>query len=228
MRRCGDQRPGPALAVSSTPAAVADPLFRRPAFTVRPPSSCLLPSQIDALLAQLSKPLPLDVRPSARAPLAARAMERLKGLQRQGSYDGYQLKWTRARAWQWPQAAPDARQFLHRQQLRGALQRQESASMLPALILAPRASHAVLDMCELAEIRSRLNADHSPLTTHHSPLTTHHSPLTTHHLPLTTYHLPPAIRPLTTYHLPPTTDHRPPTTGHRSLTTEHQPPGTDH
>jgi 16S rRNA C967 or C1407 C5-methylase (RsmB/RsmF family) len=38
-------------------------------------------------------------------------------------------------------------QFLHRQQKRGALHRQESASMLPALLLMPRPDDSVLDMC---------------------------------------------------------------------------------
>ena len=45
-------------------------------------------------------------------------------------------------------ATPDGyHQFLHRQQKRGALHRQESASMLPALLLMPRPDDNVLDMC---------------------------------------------------------------------------------
>lgn len=37
--------------------------------------------------------------------------------------------------------------FLQRQQSRGSLVRQELASLVPALLLAPSARHAVLDMC---------------------------------------------------------------------------------
>ena len=108
-----------------------------------------------AFVAALQAPLPLDVRVSARAPLAERAFERLVPLLRT---EARPLQWAGPDVWQFerPTAAAEQLQratedgyhrFLHRQQKRGALHRQESASMLPALLLAPRPQHKVLDMC---------------------------------------------------------------------------------
>lgn len=117
----------------------------------------LPPSEFDALLSSLSKPLPLDLRVSSRAALASTALERLLALMGDESQPR-QLTWVAdGRTWQ---LCPPARargerlpperdyhQFLQRQQRRGALLRQESASMLPALLLRPQAHHACLDMC---------------------------------------------------------------------------------
>ena len=98
--------------------------------------------ELSQILDTLERPLPLDVRVSPRAPLAGRALTLLRALQEE---DGRYLRW--AQSYQWPSTAPSARQILQRQQLRGALQRQESASMLPSLILNPSGSDYVLDMC---------------------------------------------------------------------------------
>lgn len=103
--------------------------------------------ELPAFFEQLRRPLPLDVRASARASLASRAASALQQLQQDDAIHGRALHWAGEGVWQWPACAQASRQFLHQQMLRGALQRQESASMLPALVLAPRASHAVLDMC---------------------------------------------------------------------------------
>jgi hypothetical protein len=103
--------------------------------------------ELPAFFEQLRRPLPLDVRASARASLASRAVSALQQLQQDDAVHGRALHWAGEGVWQWPACAQESRQFLHQQMLRGALQRQESASMLPALVLAPRASHAVLDMC---------------------------------------------------------------------------------
>jgi hypothetical protein len=103
--------------------------------------------ELPAFFEQLRRPLPLDVRASARASLASRAVSALRQLQQDDAVHGRALHWAGEGVWQWPACAQESRQFLHQQMLRGALQRQESASMLPALVLAPRASHAVLDMC---------------------------------------------------------------------------------
>ena len=82
-------------------------------------------------------------RPAKPAPLAPH---------RDGRGDGsYQPARARSVASPSPppqRATPDGyHQFLHRQQKRGALHRQESASMLPALLLMPRPDDNVLDMC---------------------------------------------------------------------------------
>ena len=108
----------------------------------------LLPdAELTTMFEQLGQPLPLDVRASARAALADRALDILQDLQLEEEDAGRALTWAGERAWQWPTCAKAARAFVHEQQLRGSLQRQESASMLPALVLSPRAAHAVLDMC---------------------------------------------------------------------------------
>ncbi len=105
--------------------------------------------ELDLLFATLTKPLPLDVRASPRAALAERALERLRSL---AGAPGAPLSWSDS--WQWankadasPSASSRFNTFLRAQQLRGALQRQESASLLPAVLLAPEAHHAVLDLC---------------------------------------------------------------------------------
>jgi multisite-specific tRNA:(cytosine-C5)-methyltransferase len=103
----------------------------------------LPPAELPLLLDALQTPLPLDVRASQRAALADRALARLSSLQ---DDEGHALRWAET-ARQWPSAAPAAKPFLHQQQLRGALHRQESASMLPALLLDPEPHHAVLDLC---------------------------------------------------------------------------------
>ena len=108
-------------------------------------------AELPQLLACLQTPLPLDVRVSSRAPLSDRAFQRLRELlppsdaQQRG---GRQLAFAHD-AWQF---APPARggghvALLHRQMCRGALERQELASMVPAVVLDVRACHRVLDMC---------------------------------------------------------------------------------
>ena len=108
-------------------------------------------AELDELVAALGRPLPLVVRAPVRAPLAERALAMLSEAQvGEGELDQRELSWActpSARTYQWARCAAAARGFVHRQQLRSALQRQEAASMLPALVLAPRGHHAVLDMC---------------------------------------------------------------------------------
>jgi 16S rRNA C967 or C1407 C5-methylase (RsmB/RsmF family) len=114
--------------------------------------------EVSDLFEALKKPLPLVLRVSDRAPLAARALKQLVELIGEDIEDQRQLQWVSDRAWQFRLASntrgngretggKSYHRFLQQQQSRGALQRQESASMLPALLLAPAAHHAVLDMC---------------------------------------------------------------------------------
>ena len=114
--------------------------------------------EVSDLFDALKKPLPLVLRVSERAPLADRALSRLTELIGEDIADQRQLEWVSDQAWQFRLASntrgngratggKSYHRFLQQQQSRGALQRQESASMLPALLLAPKAHHAVLDMC---------------------------------------------------------------------------------
>ena len=105
-------------------------------------------AELTNMFASLCTPLPLVLRVSQRAPLADRALSRLQILLGEEVQAG-QLEWVGKRAWQFSLVGRGGthHQFLQQQQSRGALQRQESASMLPALVLAPESHHAVLDMC---------------------------------------------------------------------------------
>ena len=101
-----------------------------------------------AALDALDVPLPLDVWASPRAPLAERAIEKLRDLVDPSATSEQFLG-----AWQLCAAdgggAPggDHHRFVHAQQVRCAVQRQELASQLPAVLLRPRGSHRVLDLC---------------------------------------------------------------------------------
>ena len=107
-------------------------------------------TSLPEMIETLQRPLPLDVRVSSRAPLSGRALTLLRELQansKEGEAldDELYLNW--ASTHQWPAPSQAARNFLQAQQQRGALQRQESASMLPALLLSPTCGDVVLDMC---------------------------------------------------------------------------------
>lgn len=108
------------------------------------------PEELPQLLAALGMPLPLDVRVCERAPLATRALDRLSAIiVAIPGAEAQPLSWIDG-AWSFTLPAgarPQHSRFLQRQMLRGALERQERASMLPAKLLAPRANHWVLDMC---------------------------------------------------------------------------------
>ena len=104
-------------------------------------------TELRPMIETLQRPLPLDVRVSSRAPLAGRALSLLRELQQENPELGDELYLDWASTHQWPAPSQPARRFLQSQQQRGALQRQESASMLPALLLSPTSEHVVLDMC---------------------------------------------------------------------------------
>lgn len=102
------------------------------------------PDDFAALLAALATPLPLDVRVSLQAPLSLRALNvlgTLAGTPRQPIG-----RLARAHTFGSPSGGRH-QSFLQRQMTRGALERQERASMLPAVVLAPSATHRCLDMC---------------------------------------------------------------------------------
>ena len=111
--------------------------------------------ELDSLFDALSQPLPLVMRVSRRAALSCRAHDRLIELFGDDVVDKRLLTWAVGdMAWSYRLAAgtrggggKSYHRFLQQQQSRGALHRQESASMVPALILAPKSHHAVLDMC---------------------------------------------------------------------------------
>ena len=103
-------------------------------------------AEFEAWLQTLQKPLPLDVWRQTRAPLSQRAMDALKMLQ-DGARGRSLSHLGQMPAHQWNICAPASKPFIHLQQLRGALQRQEAASMLPASLLELEAHHSVLDMC---------------------------------------------------------------------------------
>lgn len=110
-------------------------------------------NELSKMFEALQQPLPLVIRCSHRAPLSEHALNRLAELIGDDMSEKRQLHWAGKGVWQLRLHQHHRRRedgyqrFLQRQQVRGALQRQEAVSMIPALVLAPEAHHFVLDMC---------------------------------------------------------------------------------
>ena len=128
---------------AGTSAAPSDPAFE----SFYRAQRLVPPDEWPAFLEALETPLPLDLRVSREAQMADRAWSELQDRLPPGSRPR-SLSWVPGgRSFQLPNAAGSYQKFLHAQQKRGALQRQECASMVPALLLAPKPHHAVLDLC---------------------------------------------------------------------------------
>ena len=111
-----------------------------------------------AALDALDVPLPLDVWASPRAPLAGacdREATRPRGPVGRLSEQFLGVGSSSRIADGGGAPGGDHHRFVHAQQVRCAVQRQELASQLPAVLLRPRGNHRVLDLCAAPGSKSR-------------------------------------------------------------------------